>query len=312
MTRSQPAGSADEFVHPALFYEGPEGYLAGTVPFVLDGLAAGEPVAVAVPGSRLQLLRDALGEKAAEVKMLDMTVAGRNPGRIIAEVLRAAADPHPGVRVRIIGEPIWPGRSAVEYPACVQHEALINLAFVGRAVTILCPYDIAALPPVAIADALATHPEIVEAGHTWSSQYFAPERIIASYNQPLGQPQEPRLLAFGRTQLREARHAAAEHAQAVGFDEDRVDDVVLVAGELAANSARHGGGAGTLRTWVDDVYFVCEVEDAGNLDDPLAGRRPADGHQLSGRGLLVVHHLADLVRVHTRPGGTTTRAFFRL
>jgi anti-sigma regulatory factor (Ser/Thr protein kinase) len=280
---------------------------------VLDGLAACEPVAVAVPGPRLRLLRDALGEKAAEVHMLDMTVAGRNPGRIIAEVLRAAADPHPGVRVRIIGEPIWPGRSAVEYPACVQHEALINLAFVGRAVTILCPYDIAALPPVAIADALATHPEIVEAGRSWSSQYFAPERIIDSYNQPLAAPRAPRVLAFAAAELREARYAAAEHAQAAGFDEDRVDDIVLVAGELAANSARHGGGAGMLRTWVDDdAYFVCEVEDTGTLDDPLAGRRPADGQQLRGRGLLVVHHLADLVRVHTRPGGTTTRAYFRL
>jgi anti-sigma regulatory factor (Ser/Thr protein kinase) len=312
VTRPHAAGSTDEFVHPALLYEGPEGYLAGTVPFVLDGLAADEPVAVAVPGPRLQLLRDALGEKAADVHMTDMTVAGRNPGRIIAEILRAAADPHPGVRVRIIGEPIWPGRSAVEYPACVQHEALINLAFAGRAVSILCPYDIAALPPVAIADALATHPEIVEAGQTWSSQYFAPERIIASYNKPLSVPLGPSVLAFGGTQLRDARHAAAKHAQAAGFDEDRVDDIVLVAGELVANSARHGGGAGTLRTWVEDAYFVCEVEDTGTLDDPLAGRRPADGHQLSGRGLLVVHHLADLVRVHTRPGGTTTRAYFRL
>ena len=46
-------------------------------------------------------------------------------------------------------------------------------------------------------------------------------------------------------------------------------------------------------------------------DDPLAGRRPAIPTQLNGRGLLVVNHLADLVRTHTRPGQTTIRAYFR-
>lgn len=57
--------------------------------------------------------------------------------------------------------------------------------------------------------------------------------------------------------------------------------------------------------------LVAEVADAGPLDDPLAGRRPAGVHQLNGRGLLMVHHLADLVRTSTGPGGTTTRTYWR-
>jgi hypothetical protein len=91
-----------------------------------------------------------------------------------------------------------------------------------------------------------------------------------------------------------------------------VDDSVLVVGELAANSVHRGGGAGLVRTWIEADHFVCEVHDAGRLDDPLAGRRPADGQQLSGRGLLVVNHLTDLVRMHTQPAGTTIRAYFQL
>jgi hypothetical protein len=55
---------------------------------------------------------------------------------------------------------------------------------------------------------------------------------------------------------------------------------------------------------------VVEVADAGRLDDPLAGRRPAGPHQLGGRGLLMVHHLADLVRTTTGPGGTATRTYW--
>src|SRR4051812_38040295 len=88
----------DPFRHPALFYAGEQEYLDGTLPFVRDGLAAGEPVAVAVPGPNLELLRAALGPDAAAVHMLDMRTVGRNPGRIIAGVLAAFADAHPATR----------------------------------------------------------------------------------------------------------------------------------------------------------------------------------------------------------------------
>jgi hypothetical protein len=75
------AAMAGEFVHPALLYRDSDEYLAATVPFIRDGLAAGEPVAVAVPDPNLALLRDALGADAERILFRDMTVAGRNPGR---------------------------------------------------------------------------------------------------------------------------------------------------------------------------------------------------------------------------------------
>jgi hypothetical protein len=34
-------------------------------------------------------------------------------------------------------------------------------------------------------------------------------------------------------------------------------------------------------------------------------------HQLGGRGLLMVHSLADLVRTTSGPDGTTTRTYWR-
>src|SRR3954464_8278034 len=148
------------FEHPALFYRGDQEFLSGTLPFVRHGLAKGEPVAIAVPETNLALLRLVLGEDADRVTLIDMTEAGRNPGRIIPGVLRRFADAHREGHVRIIGEPIWAGRSETEYPACAQHEALINLAFTGRQVTILCPYDVEKLDPQVVADAEATHPMI--------------------------------------------------------------------------------------------------------------------------------------------------------
>ena len=154
-----PTGSP--FTHSALFYRGRDEYLAGTVSFVRDGLAAGEPVAVAVPGENLAPIKSALGADAGAVKFLDMTEAGRNPGRILPGVLLAFANRHDGP-VRIIGEPVWPDRSADEYPACAQHEALINHAFANRAAWILCPYDLAGLSPAALSDAEFTHPLLTD------------------------------------------------------------------------------------------------------------------------------------------------------
>jgi anti-sigma regulatory factor (Ser/Thr protein kinase) len=302
--------AAGPFVHPALFYRGEAEYLAGTVPFVWGGLAAGEPVAVSVPGENLALLRRELGADAARVHLLDMTEAGRNPGRIIPGVLRAFADTHPGRPVRIIGEPIWAARSAVEYPACVQHEALINLAFTGRDVTILCPYDVETLAEDVLADAEATHPVLIDGSGRRPSAAYAPAKVIDRYNQALPVPDGAFELA-GTTDLAAARALAHVRAAACGLSADRVADVEVVVTELLSNSVEHGSGSGTVRFWGGDGEFVCEVHDHGRLGDPLAGRHPATPYQPRGRGLLLVNHLADLVRLHTGDEGTTFRAYFR-
>jgi anti-sigma regulatory factor (Ser/Thr protein kinase) len=69
----------------------------------------------------------------------------------------------------------------------------------------------------------------------------------------------------------------------------------------------HGGGSGTLRTWVTPDRVVCEVRDFGWLRDPLAGRLRPSPTSPGGRGLVLAHYLADLVQVYSCETGTTTR-----
>jgi anti-sigma regulatory factor (Ser/Thr protein kinase) len=302
--------TAERFVHPALLYRDDEEYLAGTVPFIRAGLAAGEPVAVAVPGPNLRLIRSALGPDAERVVLRDMTVAGRNPGRIIPTVLLAFANAHPRRRVRLIGEPIWPGRSPTEYPACAQHEALINAAFAGRSATILCPYNTELLDPAWIEDAYRTHPVMIDTDRQFDSDHYDdPFAAAAGFNQPLPDvPADAASMTVDLYNLAAVRRFVAEHGDRAGLTPERIHHLTLAVTELATNAVKYGGGSGELSVWSEKDQLVCQLTDSGHLTNLLAGRIPVPANaDNGGRGLLLVNQLCDLVRLYTTPTGTTTR-----
>lgn len=310
--------------HPAFFYADDDAYVAGTVPFLREGLDAGEPVLMAAPPSRLALVADALGPAAGDVPMHDMTVAGRNPGRIIAGVLRTFIDEHAGAgRVRIIGEPIWAGRSPGEYAAAVQHEALINAALGDRPATVLCPYDTTALPAAVLADAERTHPVLLEGGVSRSSSRFADPAGFAQWmSGPLAEEEcelGETLVFDAPTGPRTVRRAVAEHAGRAGLARDRIADLCLAASEIAVNTIVHTGRPGLLSLWTRDdrasepAAVVCEIQDSGWIADPLVGRHADDLGDGRGYGLRLVHQLCDLVQVHSDPtAGTTVRMTMNL
>ncbi len=100
-----------------------------------------------------------------------------------------------------------------------------------------------------------------------------------------------------------------QEAERLGLAGVRLQDLTLAVAELTTNSVLHGGGSGTLRIWAEDERIVCEVGDQGRFVDALVSRRPASRDQPGGRGLLLVNHVADLVRVHMAPDGTTIRFY---
>nr|WSX53458.1 sensor histidine kinase [Streptomyces sp. NBC_00974] len=304
---------AGAFVHPALFYQDLDEYLGGVGGFVRGALSAGEPVLVAVPGARLDALRDTLGESTAEVTWTDMTELGRNPGRILA-ALQDFADRHAGRAARIVGEPIWPGRSPAEVLEATRHEALINTAFAGRPATILCPYDVRGLARSVVADARRTHPVLIERGGDLPSPaYTDASRVSADCDLPLPEHDGAVLrLEYTFGGLAEVREHAEGWARETALSPARRGDLVLAVSEAAANSLAHGGGKGTLRLWTTTGAgareVIAEIQDGGRLADPLAGRRrPSLASARGGRGLWMIHQLCDLVEVRATDSGFTLR-----
>jgi anti-sigma regulatory factor (Ser/Thr protein kinase) len=129
---------------------------------------------------------------------------------------------------------------------------------------------------------------------------------------PSSPPDEAEVLEY-LADLAGARDFAAAWARRVGLTPHRVGDLVIVVGELTANTLAHTGGPGVLRLWVTGGEVVCQVEDGGKITDPRAGmRRPDPAATGGGRGLWVVRQLCDRVEISTAPTGTTVRVHMRL
>jgi anti-sigma regulatory factor (Ser/Thr protein kinase) len=309
------------FRHAALLYPDDEMYVHATSVFIREGLAAGEPVLVAVPAANLAKICGAMRGDTDGVRFLDMQQVGRNPNRIIPWVLRAFLIEHAPRQARIICEPIWPGRSPEEVPLAIQHDALINRAFGGRDATILCPYDATRLDTSLLSFATRTHPFVCNANSDGSgcgdltrpcAAYTDPDMVIAALNQPLPDASESDAgLTFDLRGLHEVRELIQEHATCAGLSAGRIADLQLAVNEVATNTLLHGAGPGTLKIWYQPDRLICEIQGPGEISDWLAGRMIPAEDTPRGRGLLVANLLCDLVEAHTHPFSTTTRLHMR-
>lgn len=304
------------FVHSALFYQFDRECLDFVVRFAADGFAVHEPVMVAVPGDRLAMLGPALSAaragSTAELRLIDITQVARNPSRLLA-MESAFADEYLHRSVRIISQLVWPGRTDDECVSCLEHEALVNGALRTQNVMALCLYDAAHLSDEVLAGARSTHPLLWKCGSAYRSTDFAPDDVLARCNQPL--PPHPGAVTYTvreSADLRLARSFAADYAGWVGLSKDGLDDLQMIATELASNSLQHAGGCCELAFWRHDEHLVCEARDGGRLEDPFVGLRRPSASGTASRGLFLVNAMADLVRTHTTANGTTIQAYLRI
>lgn len=309
--------NAETFRHEALMYSGWSQFLAGTVPFIREGVDAGEPVLVVESRDKIDALRQALGaDAAARVMFADMAAVGANPARIIP-AWREFVDEHGrgGKPLRGIGEPIWKGRSDDELVECQRHESLLNVAFAGgQAWYLLCPYDTTKLDAPVIAEARRSHEYVREGGASQASRdYRGLEECGAPIGSPLGEPPSgARRMAFDGDRLLNLRREVTQFATSAGLSSAEATRLVTAVNEIATNSVVHGGGKGTLRLWRERETLVAEVRDSGSYRGALADRvRPTESTRDS-RGLWLVNQLCDLVQIRTLPDATVVRAHVKV
>jgi transcriptional regulator with XRE-family HTH domain len=152
--------------HRVLSYESDEEFLAGTTPFLGEGIERSDALLAVTTPARTGLLRDWLNGSAERVEFADSREWYRSPGEamngyraFVKQKFEAGA-----AWVRIVGELVWTGRSDAEIIEWTRYESLLNLTFASMPTTILCPYDARVVPAQVLADAHRTHPAVTHGG----------------------------------------------------------------------------------------------------------------------------------------------------
>jgi len=299
------------FSHAALLYRRDDLGLGRATAMVRRGADAASALHVAVPEETMRLIDESLRWTQQNSRLVDMTELGRNPARIITAG-HSFADEHPSQHIYCIWEPAWPSRSPAELREVARHEALCNVAFGGKPMSIICLYDATLLADSVIRDAELTHPVVISSGRPHASgSYLGPGRLPPSCDQPLPPPADDAASVEFDGHLGPVREFSADQGRAAGLDPRRVTDLVIAVSEIAANALGHAGGAGAIRFWCTGDEILCQVEDSGHIADPLAGRRRLPADAAGGHGLWLVNRVCDLVERRTSQAGTITRLHMR-
>jgi CheY-like chemotaxis protein len=168
-------------LHEALVYSTVEEFLAATLPFVCEGLGADEPILVVTKATNLVPLQESLNADACRVAFADSSEWYRSPVAALASYERYVDEQlgRGAGRVRVVGEPVWPGTSARAIAEWTRYESVINVAFATTHVSFICPYDAGALPSRIVADARRTHPLLRDGPNTRPSpDYLDPELFV--------------------------------------------------------------------------------------------------------------------------------------
>jgi anti-sigma regulatory factor (Ser/Thr protein kinase) len=313
--RVAPYEPSHAFRHEALMYAGMDEFVDGVTAFLREGLACDEPALVVVGAEKIARLQEALGADADRVCFADMTEVGANPARIIPAWHEFVAQHAPSRRpFRGVGEPIWAARSPEELAECQRHEALLNVAFDDSADwVLLCPYDTTTLTSDVLEEAERSHRFVATVADRSPSRRYGVDDGLEVFAGALPEPSGPVAeLHFAAGPLRAVRQFVYAHPLVERLDRARIGDLLVAVTELASNSIRHGGGAGTVRVWGEQDAIVCEMRDSGRLADPLVGRQRPTVDRRDGRGVWLVHQLCDLVQIRSSHAGTTVRIHMRL
>jgi anti-sigma regulatory factor (Ser/Thr protein kinase) len=297
---------AGGFRHNALVYASQDEYLSRAVPFLKEGIEAGEGAVVAHTKPGLAMVREALGPDAEHVRFVDVSSAYTRPARTLAAYHEVWAEQlQETAALRAVAD-VQFGLDPAERDLWTGYEAVFNRSFAHLPAWVICSYNANGTPDPIIESVWQTHPEVVtEDGWNASDLFEDPDELLRRLTpDPLPLP-DLRSIPFGRD-IEEFRERLASELIADGVGEASVLDMLLAATEVAENATQHGGGVKDVRVGQAKGRFVCEIVDRGEgFDDPAAGYlAPQEG---VGAGLWVARQLVWQIDFFRSPAGFTAR-----
>ena len=296
----------NELIHEALVYSSDEEFLAAAVPFVADGIAAGQPVIAPLMPDKVALLREALGSNAERVSFPDAVALYSRPAHTLAEYRRQLDEElseSDVALVRVIGEVPF-GPDARENEDWTRYESAINQAWADYPVWVICGFDTRVLPEELVTAALHTHPVVSSGGQRGPSpRYIETDDLVKlPLRREAGRPVDgagrlTRLTIAGEPEVADVRRVVAGAARAGGLTPATVADVAVAAGELMRDGLRRGGGETSVQVLRDQARWHCVVSaPASETSDDL--------------GLLIARLVSERVEVAAGAGQQIVRMTF--
>lgn len=175
--------------HRVLPYASDEEFLAGAIPFLAAGIDRSDGLLAVTTAARVGLLRDTLEDGSEHVEFADSMDWYDTP-KAASDRYRAFVQQKFGAGagwVRIVGEPVWSGRSESEVTAWTRYESLLNLTFASLPATFVCPYDTGSLPAGIVEDATRTHPHVARGSEAVPSpSYRDAEEFLTGLGPVIG------------------------------------------------------------------------------------------------------------------------------
>jgi anti-sigma regulatory factor (Ser/Thr protein kinase) len=292
--------------HNAFIYKSDDEYLARAVPFLKEGLEAGEGAIVAQTKPGMAMMREALGGDAIHVTFVDVSSAYTRPARTLAAYHKVYADQLQKTSTLRAVADVQFGPDPREWDMWAGYEAVFNRSFGHLSAWVLCSYNANGTPDPIIEGVWQTHPKVVN-GEAWttSGRYEEPDQLLRRITPPPENLPALRSTPAGRDP-EQIRERLAPELIAAGLGEAKTLDMLLAATEIATNALHHGGGITDVRVGQAHGRFVCEIIDRGRgFDDPAAGYlAPRAG---VGSGLWVARQLTWRIEFFQSPRGFTTR-----
>lgn len=299
--------------HVGLPYNHIDEFLAGVVPFMLEGVREQEAViAVSSPGN-LQALGDALGDAAGAVALAPAAEWYTPRGGALRKYLKHM-NQSGAQALRILGEPIGESWDTEDIARWTEFESGSNWFLRETPVSRMCAYDMRN-PSNTTDNIEASHPLMGHGAEIHESAGFIDphayrEKIAATR---LSVPESGvTMLRFNMDSLMQLRR----HVQSLALDwrltPQKAIDLTIAVSEAAGNALEHGGGHGLARIWHDAREIVCDVINCnGRIEDPFLGYLPPPLTAGRGRGFWLMRQLCDWVQIRVEGDQSVVRLHMR-
>jgi anti-sigma regulatory factor (Ser/Thr protein kinase) len=280
-------------VHEAGFYSSDDDFLTLIVPFVEEGVDAGEAIIIGYDERKAHLLRGRLRNPSAVTFSTDTALYATPAGAIAAFrrlfTQHAAGSAAP---IRIAGDVPHPGNGG-RFHGWDRYESAANTVWDDFPVHSRCLYDATTIS-IQVRDVVErSHPHLLTANglRAENPRYEDPARFkrMSAVVDPI-EWSTPVVELHNPTPA-QARDAVKQVA-AGRLDEVTFTDLVLGVSEAADNAQVHGQSPTRVRIWTGSDRVLVHIRDSGHGPlNPLAGLVPVHSAVSAGLGLWLIHQL---------------------